>query len=547
MACPARIALPLVLLAAASASAVDPCPEEGGREEAECLRRQARVHAAAGRGERAAELELRGFALSPEVEWIFTDRRIDVDAGPHLLGTVELLREVGWAQDADRLEARARELGALGPESDLVAERWFAPLPDVPIRLRDGGTFRVEEHAGKVIVLDFWASWCPPCIEKLPALHALYRARRDRGMELVAVNVGESPDAIRAFLISRDLEMPVGLYDARLADAYNAGALPTTIVADTRGRQRLRLDGAADDSTERIGKLVDELLDPERPESRTPLAGVTRGAERLEVVWSRESAGPVEGLAVVPGEARATLVAIAGRKWVRYDSGGRVEEYGPRPNGAGLLRVADLDEDGVGEVYSFRRGSRVIVTIPPPEDDAVAFEAPAPLLDMLFVPGAAHPVWLATLEGVLGGPGFDALEAVPGAGPALDLALTANGVEALTRAGRCRVAAPTAPLEACVAAPEAAGLITTRVPDVRGIRSRGVTAAAGGRLFEGAGETVVLTRSGRLVVLDATGVVRWSARWPEASGFAVGDLDGDGRDELAVASGSRVSLLRSAE
>ncbi|MBE0626593.1 MAG: TlpA family protein disulfide reductase [Burkholderiales bacterium] len=108
--------------------------------------------------------------------------------------------------------------------------------------LLDGSTFDSASQRGKVIVLNFWASWCKPCRHEMPALDAYYRAHRAEGLEMVAISL-EAPDELdRVMRTMKDYSFPAGL--ASSADTKGYGQLwrlPVTFVIDRRGV--LRFDG----------------------------------------------------------------------------------------------------------------------------------------------------------------------------------------------------------------------------------------------------------------------------------------------------------------
>ena len=117
------------------------------------------------------------------------------------------------------------------------------PTPDLELRRPDGTVFRLSEAHGRPLVLHFWATWCPPCREELPALLA-YAAEGD--MAVLAVSLDPDFGPVRRFLGS-DLPPPVVLVDGGVVDdALGVRDLSVTFIADRRGRLRLRLDGPRD-------------------------------------------------------------------------------------------------------------------------------------------------------------------------------------------------------------------------------------------------------------------------------------------------------------
>lgn len=116
------------------------------------------------------------------------------------------------------------------------------PRPAVPeLRLRgiDGGVHDLAALRGRVVLVNFWATWCPPCIEELPSLQRLWDAWRRHGLEVLAVNVGEEARDVETFLAGfrPALAFPVLLdEDGDAFGAWRVFGLPTTFVVDRQGR-----------------------------------------------------------------------------------------------------------------------------------------------------------------------------------------------------------------------------------------------------------------------------------------------------------------------
>lgn len=111
-----------------------------------------------------------------------------------------------------------------------------APAPDITLPLLDGGTFSIANHAGEVIVLDFWATWCPPCRVSMPIADRVVEEFADRGVHLYFVNEGESPEMVEEFLDESGLRAPIALdINHTLGVAYQAQGLPFTVIVGRDG------------------------------------------------------------------------------------------------------------------------------------------------------------------------------------------------------------------------------------------------------------------------------------------------------------------------
>ena len=107
-------------------------------------------------------------------------------------------------------------------------------LPDLAGRQRS-----LEEFAGQVVLVTFWASWCTPCIEEMPTIRRLSEAMADQAFAVVGVNVGESQRRVQAAAGRLGIAFPVLLdRDSAAFEAWGADVLPTAYVLDGIGRVR---------------------------------------------------------------------------------------------------------------------------------------------------------------------------------------------------------------------------------------------------------------------------------------------------------------------
>jgi thiol-disulfide isomerase/thioredoxin len=108
--------------------------------------------------------------------------------------------------------------------------------PDVVLQSADGAPVPLAAYKGKVLLVDFWASWCAPCKTSFPALDAIYREYQPRGFEVLAVNLDEERKSADAFLTAYPHRMTV-LFDPKGAApvAFGVKGMPTSFVIDKTG------------------------------------------------------------------------------------------------------------------------------------------------------------------------------------------------------------------------------------------------------------------------------------------------------------------------
>ena len=126
-----------------------------------------------------------------------------------------------------------------------------------------GRLVRIRDFRGRVVLLNFWATWCAPCREEMPALGTLATDFGPRGLAVIGVNYKEGKPEIEAFLRERSLSIPVLLdTQGQVAERYQVHALPVTFILDRRGMVVGTVLGSRDwvgpDAREYVGQLLTE-------------------------------------------------------------------------------------------------------------------------------------------------------------------------------------------------------------------------------------------------------------------------------------------------
>jgi thiol-disulfide isomerase/thioredoxin len=134
-------------------------------------------------------------------------------------------------------------------------ERVGKPVPSVAVEDINGRTVRLDSFRGKYVLVDFWATWCVPCIAELPRLQAAYAAYKDAGFEIVAVSLDESKTAVTDFVKTRKLSWTQIHNSPDLVEAFGVVSIPATYLVDPEGTIiRLDLRGKALDET--LARLI---------------------------------------------------------------------------------------------------------------------------------------------------------------------------------------------------------------------------------------------------------------------------------------------------
>ena len=142
----------------------------------------------------------------------------------------------------------------------------------------EGKTWTLASLYGKVVMLNFWASWCEPCRVEMPALDALVLRHQAAGLVVLAVNHQESPEVIKRFWDQRPFALPVLLdRDGVVTAAWGVRAFPTTVLIDRHGAPRMQVIGDADWLGADAGALLAPLLAPYMAPPSTP-PSARRGA-----------------------------------------------------------------------------------------------------------------------------------------------------------------------------------------------------------------------------------------------------------------------------
>ncbi|MDR3337409.1 MAG: TlpA family protein disulfide reductase [Treponema sp.] len=146
-------------------------------------------------------------------------------------------------------------------QASLPLLREKLPVVDFSLKLTDGREITLSKLKGKVVFLNFWATWCPPCRAEMPSMEALYRRFRNQGMEFLAVDVMENNKDVSGFLTANNLSFPAAIdTNGGVSNSYGVQSIPATFIIDRDGKIILIAVGARNWNTREVIAAFDELL-----------------------------------------------------------------------------------------------------------------------------------------------------------------------------------------------------------------------------------------------------------------------------------------------
>jgi thiol-disulfide isomerase/thioredoxin len=138
---------------------------------------------------------------------------------------------------------------------------------DFEIATIDGSAFKLSDYRGKVVVLDFWATWCPPCIESVPQLVRIAKESQQRGVEIIGLHIDDrgrsKPEDIRKFINRYNINYTIGLATDDMFTSYlgfEETTIPQTLVFDRNGKAVAHLVGYNRNLAQELDAAVNKAL-----------------------------------------------------------------------------------------------------------------------------------------------------------------------------------------------------------------------------------------------------------------------------------------------
>ena len=153
----------------------------------------------------------------------------------------------------------------MGCQPEGVTSDWHkfespAPAPDFTLQQLDGGTVRLSELRGRIVIVEFWATWCGPCRFSLPSLDVISKKYQGRGVAVLLINQDETAEAVRTW-IGKRITAPILLDEGSMvARLYEVESIPRLVVIDREGRMVYLHQGYGGGLERNLSLILDGLL-----------------------------------------------------------------------------------------------------------------------------------------------------------------------------------------------------------------------------------------------------------------------------------------------
>ena len=135
--------------------------------------------------------------------------------------------------------------------------------PNFKLEDMDEYEYDFSEYKGKVVLLNFWATWCPPCKREMPSMERLYQKHKDKDFTVLGINQMEDSDRVFAFSGTLDTQPTFNILldtDSKVSQAYSVRGLPTTYLIDKKGKIRYRAVGGREFDHPEVEKIIKSLM-----------------------------------------------------------------------------------------------------------------------------------------------------------------------------------------------------------------------------------------------------------------------------------------------
>lgn len=135
-------------------------------------------------------------------------------------------------------------------------------LPNFSLKSLEGKVISSSDFSQKVLVVNFWATWCPPCLKEIPHLNEIYLDFQSRGVTVLGISMDQTtPDVVQQFIHRLDVKYPVVMGSSSVSDNFGGiRGLPTTFIVDQNGKIIKRFDGFRPSYPKDMKRIIDRIL-----------------------------------------------------------------------------------------------------------------------------------------------------------------------------------------------------------------------------------------------------------------------------------------------
>ena len=155
------------------------------------------------------------------------------------------------------------KIGLFQPKvsQDEPVQSGTASFDNLQFKDQKGNTISLADLKGKVIFINFWATWCPPCKAELPSINDLYNQYKDNpNMVFLMVDIDNKMEASSKYIQDNKMQLPISVAESPIPEALLGNAVPTTVVLDKTGAIAFRHEGMADYNSADFKGLIEKLL-----------------------------------------------------------------------------------------------------------------------------------------------------------------------------------------------------------------------------------------------------------------------------------------------
>jgi peroxiredoxin len=186
---------------------------------------------------------------------------VTVDYSAVVPGAPVKAEQFAWAPPTDAKDA-AKEQASAGGGEDVVKALEGKPAPDFSAKNLEDKVVSLKDFKGKVVIVDFWATWCPPCREGLPHVDKIYQTFKDKGVVALAVDVQEPKDKVEQFMKDNKFTFTALLdSDGKVSEAFKVNGIPQTVIIGRDGLVKKVFVGTGPDSEKLLHDAVAAAAD----------------------------------------------------------------------------------------------------------------------------------------------------------------------------------------------------------------------------------------------------------------------------------------------